>query len=92
MKLFRSVVPTAMCVVMCTTLSIGFVAAAPEAAQAAGSQTFTAETAQSVYLTQTGSKYHVESCRTLKRSKHLTKVSVKNAKSRGYKACKVCLG
>lgn len=91
MKLFKSVISTAMCAALCMTLCVGFIAAAPDAAQTAGSQAFTAEAAQSVFLTQTGSKYHLKSCRTLKRSKHLTKVSVKKARARGYSACKVCL-
>ncbi len=44
----------------------------------------------SVYLTQTGSKYHRRSCSTLSRSRNLTKVSVSYAKKYGYDACKVC--
>ncbi|MGN0078450.1 MAG: hypothetical protein ACI36V_06670 [Coriobacteriales bacterium] len=92
MNIFKTLVSAATCAALCMTLSVGFVAAAPQAAQYAGSQAFTAEAAQSVYLTQTGSKYHMRWCRTLYRSKHLTKVSVKKAKSRGYSACKVCLG
>lgn len=92
MKLLKSIVSASMCAVLCMTMSVGFVAAAPDAAQTAGSQAFTAEAAQSVYLTQTGSKYHLKTCRTLKRSKHLTKASVKKAKRLGYKACRVCLG
>lgn len=44
----------------------------------------------SVYITQTGSKYHRASCPTLKRSHNLTKMSVSQAKSYGYSACKVC--
>ena len=42
------------------------------------------------YVTPTGSKYHNEWCPTLSRSKHLTKLTVSAAKSRGYEACKVC--
>jgi hypothetical protein len=43
---------------------------------------------QTVYITDTGKKYHTSSCRTLRKSK--TKTTLKRAKADGYKPCKVC--
>ena len=41
-----------------------------------------------VYVTKTGTKYHRESCRHLSKSK--IQISLKDAKAKGYTACKVC--
>jgi hypothetical protein len=41
-----------------------------------------------VYITDTGAKYHSTSCRHLRRSKH--PISLRDAKAQGYGACKVC--
>ena len=41
-----------------------------------------------VYITRTGAKYHTASCRYLSRSK--IPIPLKDAKQRGYAACKVC--
>ena len=41
-----------------------------------------------VYITDTGERYHVSSCRYLRYSKH--PVSLGEAKRRGYTPCKVC--
>jgi hypothetical protein len=41
-----------------------------------------------VYITDTGAKYHTGSCRYLSRSKH--PISLRDAKAQGYDACKVC--
>jgi competence protein ComEC len=41
-----------------------------------------------VYITDTGERYHVSSCRYLRYSKH--PVALGEAKSRGYTPCKVC--
>lgn len=41
-----------------------------------------------VYITNTGSKYHLETCRTLKKSK--IPISLNSAKSQGYTPCKIC--
>jgi hypothetical protein len=41
-----------------------------------------------VYIGQSGSKYHRANCRTLR--KGLTSIGVNTAKSRGYTACKIC--
>jgi hypothetical protein len=43
---------------------------------------------ETVYITNTGEKYHRESCRHLAKSKIPIKKS--DAISRGYEACKVC--
>ena len=45
-------------------------------------------TAQTVYTTKTGKKYHKSSCRYLKYSKKY--ITLKKAKSLGYQACLVC--
>ena len=42
------------------------------------------------YITRTGSKYHVDGCRSLSRSKIQTSYS--SAVARGYKPCSVCIG
>ena len=44
--------------------------------------------AQTVYVTNTGEKYHVVNCRYLKYSQNET--TIKKAKDLGYLACKVC--
>ena len=43
---------------------------------------------ETVYITRTGEKYHLGHCRYLRKSK--IPISKKNAKARGYTACKVC--
>ena len=48
------------------------------------------DTGKKVYITDTGKKYHCKDCRTLKKSKHLTELTVKDAQAKGYTACKVC--
>ena len=48
------------------------------------------DSGKKVYIADTGKKYHLEDCRTLKKSKHLTELTVKDAKAKGYTACKVC--
>jgi hypothetical protein len=45
-------------------------------------------TAQTVYITKTGEKYHKKDCRYLKYSK--TEIKLKEAIARAYEACKVC--
>lgn len=45
---------------------------------------------RTVYITNTGSKYHKSGCRYLKKSK--IAISLSEAKSRGYTACSVCGG
>lgn len=44
--------------------------------------------AQTVYITNTGEKYHNSACRYLSRSKNA--IELKEALSLGYDACKVC--
>ena len=44
--------------------------------------------AQTVYITETGEKYHETGCRYLKKSKF--DISLSEAKQQGYTACKVC--
>jgi biopolymer transport protein ExbD len=43
---------------------------------------------QTVYVTRTGKKYHRDGCRYLAASK--IAISLKDAKAKGYTACKVC--
>lgn len=44
--------------------------------------------AQTVYTTKTGEKYHTSSCRYLKYSKK--EIKLEKAKALGYDACKIC--
>lgn len=48
----------------------------------------TAANAQTIYITNTGEKYHTGSCRYLHSSKIQTTLA--EAKADGYEACKVC--
>lgn len=41
-----------------------------------------------VYIADTGTKYHLSTCRTLKKSKHA--ISLAEAKAKGYTACGIC--
>ena len=45
-------------------------------------------TSNTVYITKTGKKYHKSNCTYLRKSK--IKISLKEAKSKGYTACKIC--
>ena len=47
-------------------------------------------TAATVYYTPKGKAYHVESCRTLKKSKSVLSCTLAEAKEMGLSACKVC--
>ena len=54
-----------------------------------GLMAFTFEiSAQTIYVTKTGEKYHKSSCRYLKNSKN--EITLEVAKSRGFTACSVC--
>lgn len=44
--------------------------------------------AQTVYITNTGEKYHISSCHYLRKSK--TAIELKDALAQGYAPCKVC--
>ncbi len=48
------------------------------------------QSTKTVYITQTGEKYHRQGCRTLSRSKNLTEMTEDRAIALGYEACKVC--
>ena len=43
---------------------------------------------ETVYITDSGNKYHRSGCRTLKKSKHA--ISKSSAVKQGYEACGVC--
>ena len=47
-----------------------------------------ASTASTVYITQSGKKYHVSGCKYLSKSK--TAISLTDAKNRGYTPCSKC--
>lgn len=49
---------------------------------------FQALEAQTVYITNTGAKYHDGACRFLKKSK--IAIDLSDAKNKGYEACKIC--
>lgn len=55
---------------------------APAMVNAAGTDT--------VYVTQTGTKYHDPTCRTIRSSKNLTAMTINQAAAAGYTACKIC--
>lgn len=57
----------------------------PKTTKAAKSK---ADNAATVYITDTGGKYHRSGCRYLKKSKHA--ISLSDAKAQGYTPCKVC--
>ncbi len=61
-----------------------------EAPIVAQTQAVTSDTQSSktVYITNTGNKYHDEGCRTLKGSK--IPISLEDAKAQGYEPCGVC--
>jgi hypothetical protein len=53
--------------------------------------TYTVAAAAKVYYAKNSKKYHCsKNCRTLKRSKKIYKTTVKKAKKKGLKKCKVC--
>lgn len=56
-------------------------AQAPQASQS---------TSRTVYVTNTGAKYHRSGCRYLKKSQ--IKISLSDAKAQGYSACSICGG
>jgi len=62
--------------------------APPAAEPAAAPDPQRDESAITVYVTDTGERYHRGDCQYLSRSKHA--VSLKEAKRRGYTPCKVC--
>lgn len=43
---------------------------------------------QTVYITKTGKKYHIESCRYLSKSSY--SINLSDAIARGYTACSIC--
>ena len=43
---------------------------------------------ETVYITRTGKKYHLENCRTLRKTK--IPVKLKEAVKAGYQPCKIC--
>ncbi|MDO4380934.1 MAG: hypothetical protein Q4D20_08680 [Clostridia bacterium] len=61
---------------------------APKETTAAKTTTKKAENSSVVYITDSGKKYHADGCPSLSKSKH--EISLKDAKSKGYTACKRC--
>jgi len=49
-----------------------------------------AEESRMVYVTPKGAKYHLADCRTLKKSKDVSAITIEEAKAQGYEPCKVC--
>lgn len=47
---------------------------------------------ETVYVTPKGKAYHVKDCRSLARSKTILTMNILEAKERGYRACKICVG
>jgi methylphosphotriester-DNA--protein-cysteine methyltransferase len=48
--------------------------------------------AEDVFVTQKGSKYHKEICRLIKNKDAVTKLEKKEAEENGYSPCKRCYG
>ena len=65
-------------------------AAAAAAAATTKSMTGGGGGGYTVYITDTGSKYHHDGCQYLKDSKHA--IDIEDAKARGYTPCKKCFG
>ena len=49
-----------------------------------------AATAQKVYVTANGKKFHTRYCRTLKKTSAVYEMTREDALKQGYSACKVC--
>lgn len=65
------------------------IAAVQQAAALKAQQTATPSTSgATVYITDTGSKYHSANCRTLKKSKY--PISLSDAQAKGYQPCGIC--
>lgn len=68
------------------------IAAAQQAAALKAQQTAipatSATSGTTVYITDTGSKYHSANCRTLKKSKY--PISLSDAQAKGYQPCGIC--
>jgi transposase len=62
--------------------------AATLAGQAALRQVMPEVPSATVFITETGDKYHESSCRHLKKSRK--EISLEEAKKQGYKPCSVC--
>ena len=65
-------------------VSVAAIAPARQPAQQQQSQT----KEQTVYVTKTGKKYHLATCRFLSKSK--IPMSLKDAKANGFTACSIC--
>ena len=65
---------------------VSVAAIAPALPPAPHRQTQTKE--QTVYVTKTGKKYHLATCRSLSKSK--IPLSLKDAKAKGFTACSIC--
>lgn len=61
---------------------------APTAAQETAAEITENPDSQTVYITDTGKKYHKNGCRYLDASQHA--ILLENAVKRGYEPCKVC--
>lgn len=61
-----------------------------ETAAAAQTQAEAQQQQSTVYVTPTGSKYHLKNCRTLNRTKNPTPMNKQDAINSGYQPCGVC--
>lgn len=59
-----------------------------EIGQASAHVVLLADGNATVYVTKTGKKYHCDGCRSLRKSK--IAMSLKDAKAKGYTACRIC--
>ena len=87
----NKVMSIALAAMLCTTVCGSAIACiGNDYIDTAEAATVKKASTKKVYITASGGKYHVKSCRTIKRSKSITSITIKSAKSRGYKPCKVC--
>lgn len=90
MARFRSFVVVGLLVAFCwasSALSNAQSSASPTNQVVAQAPKPTPQSA-TVYITKTGEKYHLGSCRSLRKSRIETTVA--EAKRRGFTACKIC--
>jgi hypothetical protein len=75
-----------LAVVFALFMLVSVAASAPARQPAQQQQPQTKE--QTVYVTKTGKKYHLATCRFLSKSK--IPMSLKDAKAKGFTACSIC--
>ncbi len=87
MKKFGFILAAALCVSLCST---GVFAAEKTSAPNKQEQVQTQDK-QPVFITTSGKKYHAsKTCSTLKNSKNITQLAMKDAQQKKLTPCKIC--